>query len=107
VTLDTRTAVTRWLMLPDTGDIDAKVAGMLARPAWMARAACRGEPLSTFFIERGDQYDRARVLCARCEVTSECLDYALADKEDVGWYAGTSGIERTSLRKKRRRRKVA
>jgi len=110
VTTDTRTAVTAWLMTPDTSDLDAAVAAMLARPAWMTRAACKGEPLSTFFIERGDNhgYDRARELCARCEVIAECLDYALADKEDVGWFAGTSGIERTSLRKKRRyRRKVA
>jgi WhiB family redox-sensing transcriptional regulator len=98
------------MMTNDPSDLDAQVAAMLARPAWMKLAACRGEPISTFFIERGDNkgYDRARELCARCEVIAECLDYALADREDVGWYAGTSGIERTAMRKKRRyRRKVA
>jgi len=109
VTTDARTAVTNWLMTGTDGDLDAAVASMVSRPAWMKLAACRGEPISTFFIERGDNhgYDRARELCARCEVIAECLDYALADREDVGWFAGTSGIERTSLRKKRRRRKVA
>jgi WhiB family redox-sensing transcriptional regulator len=71
----------------------------VVRPAWMALAACRGEPTSTFFVEAGGNLTQARELCARCSVRSECLDYALEDCELVGCFGGTSQRERRAMRK--------
>ena len=48
------------------------------RPAWEARAACRGMGTDLFFPKLGDDVDPARAICARCEVGRECLDYIMA-----------------------------
>jgi hypothetical protein len=72
---------------------------LVRRPRWMASAACRGEPTDIFFEGYSEQ---ARALCARCTVRAECLSYALADPELIGYWAGTSQRERRRLRLARR-----
>jgi hypothetical protein len=74
---------------------------LLQRPAWQTQAACRGMGTSIFFPERDDNgdisLDPAREVCGRCEVVSECLDYALeAESRDCrdsgpGRLSGTGG----------------
>lgn len=69
------------------------------RPRWMLRGACRGEPIETFFTGRGGEaYDRARALCDRCPVRSDCAEYAIADPWIVGWWGGMSERERRRIR---------
>jgi WhiB family redox-sensing transcriptional regulator len=69
------------------------------RPAWMTRGVCRGEPIETFFAERGgDAYKRAQRLCDRCPVRRECADYAIADPLIFGWWGGMSERERRKVR---------
>jgi WhiB family redox-sensing transcriptional regulator len=101
--------VVEWMMSSDTQDIEAQLAAFIGRPAWMARAACKGEPPGTFFLELGDPtgYVRARELCGRCEVRTECLAHALADPEDIGFFAGMTPVERRAMRPKRGYRRVA
>jgi WhiB family redox-sensing transcriptional regulator len=88
-----------WLMDPKADDGPLGLEEMVHRPAWMMQAACQGEPLGTFFIERGGSMERAREVCAGCPVRGECLDHAMADEELDGWWGGTSGRERRRIRR--------
>jgi WhiB family redox-sensing transcriptional regulator len=69
------------------------------RPAWMASGACRGSGTAAYFPDRGIPAARAKAVCATCEVRSECLAYALADRELQGVWGGTSETERRALRR--------
>jgi WhiB family transcriptional regulator, redox-sensing transcriptional regulator len=66
---------------------------------WMERAACRGQPVELFFPPPGPTSARVRALCSSCAVREECLDYATADEELAGIWAGTSERERRRLRR--------
>jgi WhiB family transcriptional regulator, redox-sensing transcriptional regulator len=46
------------------------------------------------------QIAEAKTVCARCEVRSECLAFALATWQPYGVWGGTSPEERARLRKK-------
>ncbi len=60
---------------------------------WHERAACSGltaysGPNDTlFFPQRGQSTDRAKAICAGCEVKTECADYAI----DMGIRPGIWG----------------
>lgn len=66
------------------------------RPAWHARAACRGVGTAVFFTARGESVEPAKAYCDRCPVTNECL--ASADNGFGVWGA-------TTVRERRRHRK--
>jgi len=95
---DPPTEFIEWLMSRDDHDFP-ELAGILHRPAWQGRAACRGEPIGTFFQTRRVNYDRAAALCATCAVRPECLDAVIAVPAVVGFWAGTSERERRRLRR--------
>lgn len=71
----------------------------------MARAAClRADPELFFPITRRDEVDsEVKAICAKCPVRRQCFDYALADSELVGTWAGTSVTDRRRLRMARRK----
>lgn len=83
-------------------------------PGWMRDALCTQVPSELFFPEepttRGGNdraYARAaKKVCARCPVTQQCLDYALAFEdgatEPVGVYGGMTARDRRHLLKERR-----
>jgi hypothetical protein len=64
----------------------------LVRPDWWAQASCRGYPQSWWFPDRGDAVEMAlaRKVCRTCPVRGDCLEYAVADAELAGVWAGTS-----------------
>ena len=66
---------------------------------WVEHANCVGEPFETFFPNRGESVLRARRLCMACTVRAECLDYALRNKIDHGFYGGMSEKQRRKLRR--------
>jgi WhiB family redox-sensing transcriptional regulator len=73
---------------------------------FMQRGACLGSDPSVFVPEnaRGPHaYDEARVICARCAVQGQCLEYALLDPELPGMWGGKTGREREDIRRSRRR----
>lgn len=80
--------------------------------SWQNRAACRGEDLVLFFGREGERQPerdvrerKAKAICARCPVASECLDYALSRPEKYGvWLLNED--ERASERRRRQRRGV-
>ena len=72
---------------------------------WGSRAACRSADPELFFpvSETGlstAEITRAKAVCARCEVRSECLAFALATRQTHGVWGGTSPGERAHLRKR-------
>ena len=85
-------------------DVPAQVVRLLRRPRWQTLAACRGEPVEMFIPDRGGPTARAKQLCASCAVQPECLKYALAVPDLVGYWAGTNERERRRIRASRRRR---
>lgn len=68
---------------------------------WMAHAACKGSGPEPFFPD-GTEGVPAEVLrlCSGCPVRDECLNYALADPELHGIWAGTSQRQRGRMRKR-------
>lgn len=70
--------------------------GILARPAWHARAACRGVGPELFFPDRGDSawaYGQAREMhCAHCPVVSECRQ--AGEHEAFGLWGGQTAGRR-------------
>jgi WhiB family redox-sensing transcriptional regulator len=88
-------------MAPGIGEELPSLEDLAHRPAWMARAACRGLPLDLFFPVRGVSaatMGRVRAVCAGCSVRSECLDYAAATVETMGVWGGTTDRERRKHR---------
>lgn len=79
---------------------------------WQQQAACRGVDVDLFFSERtgeGKNIDTAKAvaLCHTCPVETRCLEYALANHENIGVWGGMSGRQRrneTSRRYRDRRR---
>lgn len=78
--------------------------------SWVDHATCRAEqhPTSLFFPEKGGDgrvdAQTAKTVCARCPVSQECLEYALAAREQWGVWGGATPMERRSIARRRRRR---
>jgi WhiB family redox-sensing transcriptional regulator len=94
------------LSLADPAPYDPSLSdfiSLLNRPAWMAEAACKGEPVEIFIPSRGRSTVEAKAFCSRCPVRSECLAFALDQTElPLGIWGGTSDRERKRLRRGRR-----
>jgi len=86
--------------------VSSVVVQLLRRPRWQTLGACRGERVEMFIPDRGGPTARAKQLCARCTVRAECLRYALAVPDLVGYWAGTNERERRRLRAMSRREKA-
>ena len=70
---------------------------------WRDRAACAGHPHALFFPTGDDIEDiveRAQAICATCEVSEDCLEFALETNERTGIWGGITEEERKSLRRK-------
>jgi len=89
----------------DVESVPSVVVQLLRRPRWQTLGACRGERVEMFIPDRGGPTARAKQLCARCTVRAECLRYALAVPDLVGYWAGTNERERRKLRAASRREK--
>ena len=79
---------------------------------WRALGACRHEDPELFFpvVPFGPglvQADRAKAVCARCQVRADCLRFAVETVQDYGVWGGTSEEERRALRRARIRRSRA
>jgi len=67
--------------------------------AWMSGALCAQVDLELFFPEKGGSAWEAKAVCARCEVRTECLSYALRHDELRGVWGGESERARTRMRR--------
>lgn len=71
--------------------------------SWDLQAACRTEDPELFFpVSRGAagrrEAERAKVVCRRCPVQPQCLDWALARRLE-GIFGGHTEDERRALRR--------
>lgn len=69
---------------------------------WMARGNCANTPPSVFFPSDGVGVEIAKQICAQCEVTEPCLNYALAHRIDQGVWGGCSERQRKRIIRQRR-----
>lgn len=60
------------------------------KPAWTARAACRGLDPELFYPSRGASTVEAKATCARCPVVDDCLQHAIDHRERDGIWGGLS-----------------
>ena len=83
-------------------------ASMLALGAadyrWRDHALCRDTDPELFFPIGTTglalvAIDRAKQVCAACEVRVECLDFALETNQDSGIWGGLSEEERRTIRR--------
>lgn len=68
---------------------------------WQQQGACNGVDPDLFFPERGEPTEPAKAVCADCHVRTECLDYALDNREMHGIWGGMSERERRRIRRQR------
>jgi len=68
---------------------------------WQEIAACRGLPAEMFYpFDRNDLgKKRALRICDRCEVTQQCLAFAIKNDEQWGIWGGLSRPERQLVTK--------
>lgn len=91
-----------WAALLASTSVDQlpDVAALIGAPDWHTWAACRDEPVSTFFPTLGKQATAARKVCAVCPVFADCYSWALAQGDELaGIWAGTTAAQRRALRR--------
>lgn len=72
---------------------------------WRFRAACQGERGALFYpplrpekkAVRNAREQRAKQVCATCDVRAECLDQAVRNGERYGVWGGLTDVERRNL----------
>lgn len=79
---------------------------------WRSNAACLDEDPELFFPIGNTgpaiaQAERAKAVCARCEVEATCLAWALENNQDAGVWGGMSEDERRSLKRRKTRTRRA
>lgn len=68
---------------------------------WVDDAACAEATGVNFFSEAPTEIARAKGVCSKCPVVTECGEFALANGERFGVWGGFSERERTKLRRRR------
>ena len=85
------------LMAPGVAQADEFLDALAKRPAWHARAACRGLGPEIFYPGLGESVNPAMAICALCPVRPECLRYGLVHSVQLGIWGGTSGRTRRKI----------
>jgi WhiB family redox-sensing transcriptional regulator len=72
---------------------------------WRHEAACRDEDPELFFPigttgPALHQIEDAKAVCRRCDVVTDCLDWALSSGQDAGVWGGLSEDERRALKRR-------
>jgi len=74
------------------------------REQWRARAKCRDREDIDFFPEVGQAFPQVLKFCSDCPVKNDCLEYAIVNMLDDGYWGGMSANQRNLLRRRRARR---
>lgn len=89
---------------PDTPRPERPRPELLLGPkGWEHAAACRGLATGDFFSDDVDDISAAKRVCLHCEVRSECLDSAVARREQSGIWGGHLFVAGRIVLSKRRR----
>lgn len=71
--------------------------------AWSKNAACRGIDAAIFYPVSEDDVDVAKSICDQCRAQSQCLEFALANREHNGVWGGATERERRRILRQRQR----
>ncbi|MDN5893869.1 MAG: WhiB family transcriptional regulator [Nocardioides sp.] len=71
-----------------------------AEASWQERALCAQTDPESFFPEKGGSTRDAKQTCLKCEVRTDCLEYALENDERFGIWGGMSERERRKFKKR-------
>jgi len=85
---------------PMTGPKITLETGESIELSWQERALCAQTDPEAFFPEKGGSTREAKRVCLSCDVSSECLEYALAHDERFGIWGGLSERERRRLKRR-------
>ena len=47
-----------------------------------------------------EQIEQAKSICRQCDVSAQCLEYAIKENQDTGVWGGLSEDERRSLKRR-------
>jgi WhiB family redox-sensing transcriptional regulator len=83
--------------------IDERALDSQAVDEWRDGAACRGLDAAIFYPVTEEEAERARAVCAACEVQDKCLEYALSGREKDGVWGGATERDRRRIVRQRRR----
>ena len=73
----------------------------IINPPWRDLALCIGLDHDMFFPHRGESTKKSKGICAKCPVSDQCLDDAIARKEIAGIRGGKSKRERDIIARER------
>lgn len=65
--------------------------------AWVMEARCAEVDPDVWFPEKGGSTYAAKAICRECPVKTQCLEYALRNREREGIWGGLSTRERVRL----------
>lgn len=68
---------------------------------WQADAACRDTETDIFFPASESDAGPALAVCRICPVRHECLEWALATRQNDGIWGGATDSERRRIRRRR------
>lgn len=70
--------------------------------SWRDKAACLGTDSNLFFLDNDGRAKvvakRAKAICARCPVQTECFDYAIETRQPYGIWGGVTKRQRRRFR---------
>ena len=82
------------------GAVRATSAAVRADDDWAMLAACREGNPDELFVAGAEQH-KAKVVCQRCPVRTECLADALDNRVEFGVWGGMTERERRALLRRR------
>lgn len=81
---------------------------MSAATDWQTLKACGPSTAHLFFYDGKPGSDSAaKAVCSRCPVKADCLEHAIANREDHGVWGGMNAPERARVRRRRQRARAA
>lgn len=83
----------------DEFDLDPGTGGV-GETSWATGAVCAQTDPELFFPMKGDHAREAKALCASCDVSTPCVEFAIANNMSGIW-GGTTRRERAFIARKR------
>ena len=77
-------------------------SNVIVKTTWRDEAACKGLDTGIFFPVTDAEAGAAKLICAGCLARHECLEWALATRQEDGVWGGLTDTERRRLRRRRR-----
>lgn len=76
---------------------------------WRDLGRCRGLDPAVFHPDEEDDFavEHAKAICETCPVRNQCLEHAIARREKLGIWGGTTWRERRRIIRRRRTQRAA